>query len=324
MNSKTLLAVGALDGGRLSSRVRAILATKRGGSPGASRTRVGTGVLAVAALGVGLTLAPNWIAFAQAPGAPALPKTTVELSSVRLADRQTGCFMRPKISPAGRFDIECASVDYLVRFANGVEPYQITGGPYWVRSSLFTVGALFKSEGGIQPGTARAGVQEVLKERFGVRSHWENRSIPAYVLVQAKNGIRAPRAQADESSVYIGTGHAYGSMTMAALARGLAIQFSLKGVPVTDGTGLTGGYAVQLDWTPDSYRDLPAGTEAPPPPPPPPGMTIKGPPKAVKPIDPRGPSLEDALKSQLGLQLESRKALVPFLVIDDVHRPTEN
>jgi uncharacterized protein (TIGR03435 family) len=78
---------------------------------------------------------------------------------------------------------------------------------------------------------------------------------------------------------------------------------------VVDRSGLTGGYDIDLKWTPTPDQ-LPQG-------PPPPGFE-------PPPIDPNGPSLFTALEEQLGLKLETQRGPVDVLVIDRIEQPTEN
>ena len=89
-----------------------------------------------------------------------------------------------------------------------------------------------------------------------------------------------------------------GSTTMDRLV------FSLKGLAggeVVDRTGLTGGYAVELRFTPALSG---ARTDA------------------VAPDD--TPEFLTALREQLGLKLVPQKSKVPVLVVDHVERPSEN
>ena len=48
------------------------------------------------------------------------------------------------------------------------------------------------------------------------------------------------------------------------------------------------------------------------------------PPGADAPTEQQGPTLEEALRAQLGLRLESQKGPVSVLVVQHVERPTEN
>ena len=79
---------------------------------------------------------------------------------------------------------------------------------------------------------------------------------------------------------------------------------------VVDKTGLTGGYDIDLQWTPDQ---VPYGLAAPPP-----GASL------AAPVDPDRPSIFTALQEQLGLKLDSQKGSVEVLVIDHVEQPTED
>jgi uncharacterized protein (TIGR03435 family) len=97
-----------------------------------------------------------------------------------------------------------------------------------------------------------------------------------------------------------------GGQTMAQFATQLS---QLTRSLVVDRTGLSGGYDLDLTWTPTPDQ-LPPGV-------PPPGLQ-------PPPIDPNGPSLFTALQEQLGLKLDSTRGPVDVLVIDRIERPTEN
>jgi uncharacterized protein (TIGR03435 family) len=83
----------------------------------------------------------------------------------------------------------------------------------------------------------------------------------------------------------------------------------LTGRPVTDKTGLTGLYDLNMKFTPDSgAANNPFG-------PPPPGA----PPIA---IDPDAPNLYTAVQEQLGLKLENARGPVTVTVIDRIEKPS--
>jgi uncharacterized protein (TIGR03435 family) len=97
-----------------------------------------------------------------------------------------------------------------------------------------------------------------------------------------------------------------GAVTMAQLASQLS---QLTSRVVIDRTGLTGGYDLDLKWTP-APDQLPQG-------PPPPGVEPPA-------IDPNGPSLFTALQEQLGLKLDAQRGPVTVLVVDRIEPPAEN
>ena len=82
---------------------------------------------------------------------------------------------------------------------------------------------------------------------------------------------------------------------MGNFARYLA---NMVGQPVNDATGLKGKYDFILKWIEDRGRPS---------------------------ADDSGPNIFEALQAQLGLKLESKKAMVDVLVVDHIEKtPTEN
>jgi uncharacterized protein (TIGR03435 family) len=101
-----------------------------------------------------------------------------------------------------------------------------------------------------------------------------------------------------------------------------AFAFALERLvhrPVIDKSGLPGMFNIDITYAPDTAFDTgpfssgvvggPIG-----------GPDAGGPPPAQR----TGPSLFSALPDQLGLRLESGRAPVDVLVVDDVRQPTEN
>ena len=76
------------------------------------------------------------------------------------------------------------------------------------------------------------------------------------------------------------------------------ILTAAAGRPVLDKTGLTGGFDIDLKWTPALGTDAPAGADA--------------------------VSIFTAVQEQLGLRLENGSAPLDVLVIDRIERPSEN
>ena len=106
-------------------------------------------------------------------------------------------------------------------------------------------------------------------------------------------------------------------MTMAGLADAAT---SFVGRPVIDMTELKGNYQVTLDLSMDDLKNVARAA----------GMTMPGGPGGdggkglVDASDPSGSTIFASIQ-QMGLKLESRKAPLPFIVIDHVENsPTEN
>jgi uncharacterized protein (TIGR03435 family) len=97
---------------------------------------------------------------------------------------------------------------------------------------------------------------------------------------------------------------------MKMLTRFLSTQL---GRPVVDETALEGSFDFVIEWTPDSPLVGPGGT---------PVRAQSGQPPAV--IDAGDPSFSVALTEQLGLELESREASAPMLLVEKIEKPQVN
>ena len=76
------------------------------------------------------------------------------------------------------------------------------------------------------------------------------------------------------------------------------------GRPMVDQTGLRGTFDFILEWMPERRGPAPPGADT--------------------QTDSMGPSFEQALRDQLGLQLQQEKVQIETIVIDSVQRPSEN
>ncbi len=93
------------------------------------------------------------------------------------------------------------------------------------------------------------------------------------------------------------------NITLKFLADSLSFGAN-RGRPIVDHTGLSGTFDVLLEWTPDITGPVPPGANPQP--------------------DTSGPSLEEALREQLGIKLESSNSAMDVLVLDHVEHPSEN
>ena len=103
-----------------------------------------------------------------------------------------------------------------------------------------------------------------------------------------------------------------GESTIGALTQELRGRFdrgSVRGIAITDKTGITDKFNWDLEYLPDAI----AG----------PGSTSGIIPAADANV-PRAPTIFDALEQQLGLRLEATKVPREYLVIDSIERPGPN
>jgi uncharacterized protein (TIGR03435 family) len=187
----------------------------------------------------------------------------------------------------------------LIAFAYNIRGSQLVGGPSWVRSEKYDVTAKADGDGNRSEDEVRAMLRPLMADRFKLAVHRENRDLSVYALTVGKNGPKFAEAKERGPNDFRGTRGHFTSQrsTLATLAGYLGSDVRNF---VFDETGLTGQYAITLDWNPEETQlDGGAGNSS-------------------------RPSLFTALQEQLGLKLESVKRPVEHIVIDHVERPSEN
>ena len=201
------------------------------------------------------------------------------------------------------------SVRDLIMMSYELDPRQVLGGPAWVASDEYDIDA--EAVEGVQLNDQKQEkslIRQLLTERFQLAFHREQRTLPVYLLVVAKNGPRLKAADPNEIE-NSGCEHlgacTFKKRTLSDFSR--FMQFAVLDRPVVDKTGIAGEFDFSLNWTPDESQFSRMGIL-----PRPPADNANAPP------------LFAAIQEQLGLRLEAVKAPVDILVIDRVERPSEN
>jgi uncharacterized protein (TIGR03435 family) len=201
-------------------------------------------------------------------------------------------------SPGGRFTATAVNVASLIRTAYRIQGYQLVGAPGWFATKRYDISAKADE---IPAPTQQTLLRALLKDQFKIVVHEEVREMPVFALVLARsvltqNGGRlGPKlVKSDSDCAACGARSNSGSFSgkavpISQLAASLAF---FAGRFVIDKTGLTGGYDMELTWTPDGA----AG-------------------------DADGPSLFTALQEQLGLKLVPERGPVNVLVVDRAAEP---
>jgi uncharacterized protein (TIGR03435 family) len=228
--------------------------------------------------------------------AAALRAQTFEVASVRVRKSDDKSFY----AIAGRFGpkltVQNLSMMLLLQRAFDVRRYQVAG-PAWLEQVKLDIKA--KMPVSALREEVPAALQSLLKERFNLGFHRENRTLPYYVLSGGKSGSKLKPA-ANPRIPVSGTWKMRGTYvakndSMAHFCEELSRHI---GFAVVNATELNGGFDFVLDFTPNDFHFS----------------------------DPAGmPSLFNAVQNQLGLKLESKKGPVEMLVIDRLDRaPTRN
>lgn len=202
----------------------------------------------------------------------------------------------------GRLTFTNASLNDLLKYAYSVTSDAQLAGPEWIASKAvrFDIEALAPVD---TPRDRLAlMLQALLADRLKLSAHHEQRELRYLSLTAGKDGPKMAVAEqnpAGDTAYNIAGRIVRKRISMPQLAL-LISRF--EHLPVIDSTGLDGFYEVHLEWTPVdlSVQDPPADSVV-------------------------GPSIFNAVQSQLGLKLESRRGPLDVLVIDNVRKvPIDN
>jgi uncharacterized protein (TIGR03435 family) len=225
--------------------------------------------------------------------------------------------------------ITSMTVEDFLYFAYGIQDRHLFSGlPDWAKSDRYDLNAKVDDTDvaayhTLTSAQRKTMLQALLSQTFIVKSHYEQRDIPAYTLIVGKSGPKmtvvksggphpnAPKgrdgAPVEGSMLYsAGPGVMIGQeISMSVFAGSLS---GIAGRQVVDKTGLGGLYDFTLKWTAD--QGPPQSSRA--------GET------ASPPADVSGPSIFTAIQEELGLKLEPEKLSRNVLVIDHIEKPSEN
>jgi len=238
---------------------------------------------------------------------PAVPPPAFDVASIR--PHKSEPHERSHIwssSIDGNFRTMNVTLKALIQFAFDMPESRIVNAPSWTSSQPFDIDAkstddtLNQRLHDLPSDQAKpiklAMIQSLLIDRFGLRTHREQRELPIYELVAAKNGPKLTPSKSDGLTINHGRDHFNGQgITLPLIAQELARD---AGRVIVDKSGIPGRFDVDLRWQPDDA--LPTSTDA------------------------AYPPFFTALQEQLGLRLEPAKGPVEVLVIDDVHPPSSN
>ena len=285
------------------------------------------------------------------------PQGTTTLPQFEVASIKPNRSAIPKVSiqtlPGGRFIATNVTVRFLVQYAYGLQPSQMTGGPGWLNDERFDIVAKggsddangFDSEKRGAPGRTQLMVRALLADRFRLGVHAETREQPIFALVLANKDRRlGPQLKAStldcsdptpqtvaEKTKDFGTKHVERSAQPSGDAPSCGIRIGGgPGRMVVGGASLTQVASSLMPWVGRLVVDRTglSGTF---------DLTLKWTPDrlpqgfdkkiaagGLPPADPDGPSIFTALQEQLGLKLDSQKSAVEILIIDRAEHPIEN
>ena len=218
------------------------------------------------------------------------------------------------LNQSGMLNTTATSLSDLIKFAYGVHPKQITGGPSWIESDRYDITGKPDTEGIPNVPQLRTMMQKLLKDRFQLTMHPEQKELSVYAITVTKTGATITKADPSPVAVpgFAGGGQRGMNVRNATLAEFAGVlQAQVLDRPVVDqsGFGLT-RYNFILKWTPDGQQLQAAGRSAQCP-------TAGGPWR-------RASGYLHGVSATTRIELESTKAMVDVFVIDRVNKPSEN
>ncbi len=188
-----------------------------------------------------------------AQSAPAPKPPEFDVASIRPGRPTAGDAI---ICEGGRLTVYI--YDYTLRTLNQmawrVRDVQVIGGPSWMDSDSFYIAA--KGDPSATDDQCRAMLQTLLKDRFRLALHNDQKELPVYALVVSAGGPKFHESDAGVAPNIV-TGKGRLSVQKVSMANVARVLPSSLDHPVLDKTGLTGRYTFTLEW--DSDEEPPAG-----------------------------------------------------------------
>jgi len=200
--------------------------------------------------------------------------------------------------PLGRCEISDGRLSHMVGIAWDITMPMLKTGPDWIQRGDERFNLVAKAED--PPRTTERQLLQMLQalliERFQMKFHLEPVQLPGFALRVAKGGSKLQPTKSEGADFSFGPKGKPGSSagmfkTRRCSTRELVRMLSVFGDrgPGVDRTDLAELYDFTLTWDNEA-----------------------------------GPTLETALREQLGLRMESEKVPTSYFVIDSAKRPSEN
>ena len=195
----------------------------------------------------------------------------------------------------------------LLQDAYNIRPELISGLPSWTDDARFDIEAKVldpTTVAHLAPGQRAAMMRQLLEDRFHLKAHIEQKTLPVYDLVIAKSGSKLtpsppdlPKSRGTGVNSHNNEVDAH-DIQMSAFADFLTHQVERT---VIDKTNLTGKFDLTLKFSHDENSAAPHS-------------------------DPSDdlPSIFTAVEEQLGLKLLPDKGPVDTLIVDQLEQPSEN
>ncbi len=264
--------------------------------------------------------------------AQSIQQPEFEVISIKPIPPQPGRVVARLGGDAGRIEYSNVTLKDVLRVAYNVRRYQVDA-PSWADSERYHITA--KVPDGVSSRQIPAMLQGLLRERFRVALRREKRKRSVYAISVAKGGLRLGKlpnsasAEPEQTTVRTSTsinpdGSARLELKEASMAAFADTLAGILGRPVLDQTGIDGRYDIAIDGSIDEIMTMRRSIPGSEPEGHGPRAAAAAIPLEIDMVETHSASLFAAVR-KLGLKIESRKAPVEYLVIQDAQRvPVEN
>jgi uncharacterized protein (TIGR03435 family) len=246
------------------------------------------------------------VAFAQSNN----PAPWIEAPEIHPASSENA-WVTVGLLPNGHVQCHNATLRMLIAAAYGRDEDLVTGGPAWLDSDRFDIGA---KTAPTSKDNLQLMLQTLLGQRFKLALHHSNKTEPVFTLSVRKDGPKlqpstvsekdCPRGEGPPSQIHL-TCHAFTTADLADLLPEVAPAYVT--LPVLDQTDLKGTYDFNLDWMARNRYEAALLSQT-----------------AGAPKDPLAISIFNAV-AKLGLSLEKSEISKDRIVVESAERiPTNN
>ena len=223
-------------------------------------------------------------------------KPEFDAASVKKAESggPSGDIARNMDASPGHFAMRNVPMRFILEWAYDLKDYEIEG-PSWIAGEeRYDIVA---TAPGATQDQMRVMLQNLVNQRFQMKSHWQTKETQVYVLARGKGEPKLKPAEGDPS---LGGANGTPMFHNQPVSRFTFLLTRRMARPVLDETGLKGTYDFNVDLS---------------------GLGFNG----KEPEDTGAPSIFSAVQSDLGLKLEAAKRPIKILMVDSANKvPSAN
>jgi uncharacterized protein (TIGR03435 family) len=235
-----------------------------------------------------------------------------ETATIKMTDAKGGGGHSHENDTPGMFRGSMTLKSYIITEYK-VKDFQVIGGPSWIDATTYEIVGKLERKTEVPTGLNRSGgdglaeeqlhiaLQSLLADRFQLKLHRGSKEMSGYALTVVKGKLNLPPATDNGACGTSSNADGSGRKLIATcidMTRFASLLTRVLRQPVFDQTAIHGLYSFGLRWATDDLVNADTSLQ----------------------VD----SLFSALRDQLGLRVEPKKASMEIIVVDRAERPSDN